>query len=92
MQKSISSWVKATLIILFVLFIIAFVILQIQLNDLKKEKEVLKQQVEEQNDKIDELQNSLDSEFNEEYIIRIARERLNLRLPDEIVFYNDLLK
>ena len=27
---------------------------------------------------------------DDDYIIRIAKEKLNLRLPEEIIFYNDL--
>ena len=42
--------------------------------------------------KIDELQSRLDEEIDEEYIMRIAREKLNYRLPEEIIFYNDLSK
>ena len=29
--------------------------------------------------------------FDDEYIIKIAREKLNLRLPEEIVYYNNLI-
>ena len=28
--------------------------------------------------------------MDEEYIIDIAKEKLNLRLPEEIIFYNNL--
>ena len=92
MQKSIESWIKAALIILFILFIMAFIFLRIQLNELEKQKEDLEIQIKTTNDRITEIQYALDTEFNEEYIIRVARERLNLHLPDEIVYYNDLLK
>ena len=30
-------------------------------------------------------------QFDDEYIIKIAREKLNLRLPEEIVYYNNLI-
>ncbi|MFR5863840.1 MAG: hypothetical protein ACLUFV_00755 [Acutalibacteraceae bacterium] len=32
----------------------------------------------------------LDAPITDEYIRRIAREKLNYRDPDEILFYNDL--
>lgn len=38
---------------------------------------------------IDKLKFDLEQEMDEDYIMRIAREKLNYYLPDEIIFYND---
>jgi len=40
---------------------------------------------------IDELQNKLDTPFDDEYIIELAKEKLGYCLPDEIIFINDLI-
>ena len=37
-----------------------------------------------------ELEEKLKAPVDEKYIIDIAKDKLNLRLPEEIMFYNDL--
>lgn len=37
----------------------------------------------------DEKTEMLDKDFDLEYVIEIAREKLHLSLPGEIIFYND---
>ena len=34
--------------------------------------------------------NRLDQTIDDDYIIKVAREKLDLHLPEEIVFYNDI--
>ena len=41
-------------------------------------------------DRLIYMQLRLDAPITDEYIRRIAREKLNYRDPDEILFYNDL--
>lgn len=48
-------------------------------------------QIEDVQGNIDELQNRLDTPFDKEYIIALAKEKLGYCLPDEIIFYNDLI-
>lgn len=50
--------------------------------ELEKEKEALTLEVE-------ELRYLIDCPVDYDYIVRVAREKLNLHLPDEIVYYND---
>ncbi len=59
-------------------------------NALKKQKDTLLTDIAEGEARIEAVQAVLDTPFDDEYIIRIAREKLNLRLPEEIVFYNDM--
>ena len=66
--------------------------MQFEFNNLKEDKAKVEQQIQLYELKIDELQSRLDEEIDEEYIMRIAREKLNYRLPEEIIFYNDLSK
>ena len=40
-------------------------------------------------DEIDRLNEELEHEMDKDYIIRVAREKLNYHLPDEILFYSD---
>ena len=40
------------------------------------------------NETINELQAEIDRPFDDEYVAEIAREKLGLRYPQEIVFYS----
>ena len=66
--------------------------MQFEFNELKENKEQVEEQIKNYQLKIDELQAQLDEQFNTDYIMRVARDKLNYRLPDEIIFYNDLSK
>ena len=56
-------------------------------NELKREKEVLKEQIEKEEQEIDKLNRDIAAPMDDEYIIRVAREKLNLYFPDETIFY-----
>ena len=49
---------------------------------LEKEKAAL-------TDEIDELKYLIDCPMDYDYIVRVAREKLGLYLPDETIYYND---
>jgi len=66
--------------------------MQFEFNELKEDKEQVEEQIKNYQLRIDELQAQLDEQFNTDYIMRVARDKLNYRLPDEIIFYNDLSK
>lgn len=68
----------------------AILSLQFEYNRLQNQRDELEEQISLSKAKIDELQSALDAPFDDEYVIKFAREKLNYRLPEEIVFYNDL--
>lgn len=77
--------------VLFV--IVAFIsIMQMMMkyNELRSERDSLRAQVDEIKITIEELQNELDAPFDDDYVIKIAREKLGLSLPYSVIFYNDL--
>ena len=47
--------------------------------------------ITERKDEIDRYENELSMPMDDEYIKDLARDKLNLRLPEEIIFYNDLI-
>lgn len=77
----------------FILFCAVTIIqMQFEFNSLKAEKDKIEAEIKKYELKIDELEARLEEDFDTEYIMRIAREKLNFRLPEEIIFYNDLSK
>ena len=85
-------FVKAAIFTFIFFCIINIVNLQFNLKELKTEKILLDQKISEANDAIEQLKDQLSQPYDDEYIKRIAKEKLNYRMPDELIFYNDLLK
>lgn len=83
-------FVRIALVVLVLVCVITILRLQIQFNKLNDEKKVLEAQVEEYCEDIEELKSEIERPFDDEYVIRIAREKLGYHLPDEIIYYNDL--
>ncbi|MBQ3182144.1 MAG: septum formation initiator family protein [Clostridia bacterium] len=83
-------FVRIAVIIVIVVCLITILKLQIQFNRLNEEKKVLSAQVEEYQEDIEELKAEIERPFDDEYVIRVAREKLGYHLPDEIIYYNDL--
>ena len=53
-------------------------------------KQELEARVDSLEYEIDELEYLLESPVDYDYIVRVAREKLGLHLPNEIVYYNDI--
>ena len=83
---------RSTLAILLVVSIGMFVTSLMKYSELQREKEALEQKVEEYENEIERLEYLIDCPVDYDYIVRIAREKLNLYLPDDIIYYNDTNK
>ena len=77
-------------LVLFASVLYMLVTTRIQLNELLDKKEELEATLEEYSYRVDELEYELEKEIDDDYIIKIARERLGLHLPDEKIFYHSL--
>lgn len=89
MKTETSLFVKISLALLTVIFIIMVLSLSLRYNELTKKRDQLKAQVEAEQLELEKLLEEVDAEFNDEYIIKIAREELGYRMPDEIIYYNN---
>lgn len=78
-------------IMLFVFLIVGSVAtivgLQGRLNDLRDDYAELEKLVTDYRDEVDELKHELESEIDDEYVAKIARERLGYHMPGEKIFY-----
>lgn len=89
-RKNTGVFVKFAIFALAVFAVISIVQLQLTFNEYRTERDELKAEVDALQEKADALQSQMNAPVDEEYIIGIAKEKLNLRLPEEIIFYNDL--
>ncbi len=87
----VSTSLKLLLIGLLVASILIFIASFIRYSELQNQKRALAEQINETEENIEETEYLLDIPLTDkDYIIRIAKEKLGLFLPDEIVYYSDL--
>lgn len=79
-------------VVLFVFFCaLSSIKMIIEINRMNDEKEQLIPEIEAIKDENAQYQDILNTPMDQEYYEEKAREKLNLRLPEEIIFYNDLI-
>ena len=94
-KESVSAPLTSTLLklligILVIASLVMFVTGMIKYGRLKEESKRLEQEAEAYRAEIEEIEYYINSPVDYEYIIRIAREKLGMYLPDEIVYHNDI--
>ena len=82
--------IKIAVGVFVIFFVVTLFQQRIRRDELKREYEQLKIKVEKSELYVKKLENILSSDFDLEYVEGIAKEKLNLVLPDEIIFYNDI--
>lgn len=91
MKKRETGFLVKIIIFAFAAFAVVTILqLQLKYNAYKAEVEALREEVEDLEDKKEELENQQAGLNDEDHIVDVAKEKLNLRLPEEIIFYNDL--
>lgn len=79
-------------IALLIVSITVFVTSLMRYGELQREKEVLEKKADEYEYDIEELEYLISCPVDYDYIVRVAKEKLHLYLPDEIIYYNDTNK
>ena len=93
-NKGLSApYAKVLLRLMLILLVIAslgmFITGIMKYNEFQREKVALEIEKEALKDEIDELKYLIDCPMDYDYIVRVAREKLGLYLPDETIYYND---
>lgn len=84
-----SMLIQGFLVLLFVFALVFFLWSLMQRNKIMEDKKEDEAYIEQLNDEIEELQYLLDAPLDDAYKIRIAREKLGMCFPDEIIFYTE---
>lgn len=85
----LNFFIKLTILVVICFCAVNIIRLRTEYNELKAtEAELIKQKAEYE-ETIERLKAELEHPMDDEYVMRIAREKLNYYLPDEIIFYND---
>lgn len=85
-------FLKAAIFVFIAVCSASIINMQFEYNALRRERLELENKIAEVKVRIEELNVWLERPYDDEYIMQVAREKLNLRLPGEIIFYNDLIK
>lgn len=89
-RSAVSVIIRIFLALLFI-FAAAFFLRSImKYNEIKEEKEEKEKYITELNDEIDRLEYLVDAPLDDAYKIRIAREKLGMCFPDEIIYHTEL--
>ena len=82
---------KIALVFVAVFCVITLFSANAQGEELREERDRLEEQIAEYREEILSLENDLSAPLDDDYVIRVAREKLNMRLPEEIVFITNLI-
>ncbi len=85
----LNFFIKLTILVVICFCAVNIIRLRTEYNSLRATEAELLQQKEEYQDEIDRLKEELAHPIDDEYVMRIAREKLNYYLPDEVIFFND---
>ncbi len=90
-KKSTASGVIKIFLVLLLLYSIAFFVWSVmKYNEIMEQKQEKQEYIIKLNDEIDELEYLVEAPLDDAYKIRIAREKLGMCFPDEIVFHTGL--
>lgn len=91
MNRNSNMIIKLGAIVFVIIGIFTVARLEMKYNDIETQRKELEAQYLHNQELIEELERELDAEFNDDYVIKIAKEKLNLCMPEEVIFYNDLV-
>ena len=90
-KKSPISVIIRVCLALLLLFAVAFFLWSVmKYNEIMEEKKEKEEYIAELNDDIDRLEYLVDAPLDDAYKIRVAREKLGMCFPDEIIYHTEL--
>lgn len=89
-RSTLYTLLKVFVVLIFVFALVFFLWSLMKYNKLLDEKEDKEKYISELRENIDELEYLVDMPLDDEYKIRVARERLGMCFPDEMIFYTDV--
>jgi cell division protein FtsB len=89
-RHNINVLAKVAIVVFLVFAILAIASMQMKLNEVKAEKLRLQNEISEYEESIENIENQLSLNFDDDYVEQIARDKLGLCYPDEILVENNL--
>ncbi len=89
-KRETSFFVKVAIFTFVVFAVITLVRLQFKANELEAQINDKTAENEALQEVVDQMENEKSSLESRDHVVEEAQDKLNLRLPEEIIFYNDL--
>ncbi len=90
-KKTPVSVIIRVFLVLLLLFAVAFFLWSImKYNEIMEDKKEKEEYIAELNDDIDRLEYLVEAPLDDAYKIRVAREKLGMCFPDEIIYHTGL--
>ena len=89
-KKGASLAINLFLALLFVFALVFFVWSLMKYNKIMEDKKEDEIYIAQLNDEIEKMRYLVDAPLDDAYKIKIAREKLGMCFPDEIIFYTEL--
>lgn len=89
MRKSLEFFGKIVFVVVVLFLVVTIIDKNLQINDLKEKEKKVREQMQAYTLQVERLNTQLEEEVTEETIKRIARERLNLRDPSDLIYANE---
>ncbi|MBR2293637.1 MAG: septum formation initiator family protein [Clostridia bacterium] len=89
-KTTVTVLIQGFLVCLFVFSVVFFVWSLMQYNEIMKDKKEDAAYIEQLQDEIEELEYLIEAPLDDAFKVRIAREKLGMCFPDEIIFYTEM--
>ena len=89
-KSPMSRIIRIFLILLLVFAMVFFLWSVMRYNELKRQMQQKQEYILKLNDNIDRLEYLVDAPLDDAFKIRIAREKLGMCFPDEIIYHTEL--
>lgn len=86
-KTAASMLIQGFLVLLFVFAVVFFLWSMMRYNEKISQAEEKKAKIAQLSDEIEEMQYLVDAPLDDDYKMRIAREKLGMCFPDEIIFH-----
>jgi cell division protein FtsB len=88
-KAKINTVVRVFLALLLVFSVIYFLWSLMQYNETMKQKQENREYIAQLKDDVQRLEYMVDAPLDDEFKIRIAREKLGMCFPDEVIYYGE---
>lgn len=89
-KTAASMLIQGFLVLLFVFAVVFFLWSLMNYNEIMEETKEQKAKIEHLSNEIEQMQYLVDAPLDNDYKMRIAREKLGMCFPDEIIFHTDV--
>ena len=84
-----SFFMKCLVVAIVITSLVIFATNMMEYNKYKKEQQVLLSSIDTYTADIERLEYWIAAPMDKEYVVRVAKEKFGLYMPNEIIYYND---